>query len=124
MNRTRQQLNIILVTLCVVLFILSGCTPSKTEEEAITLLNNRGYTDYTKLEDRTLKQTCIDFKIEEGRVRYILKGTKGGYPDLNICYIFCLTSKPKAQSLHEQLINLGFYTELYGNVLLADTNNR
>ncbi len=127
MNKTRQHIKItatFIVIICLVFFLLCGCTPSKTEEEALLLLNNRGYTDYIKLEGRTLKQACIDFKIEEGRVRYLLKGTKGGYPELNVCYVFCLTSKTKAKALMEQFEKLGFYTELYGNVLLADTNNQ
>lgn len=113
----------IVVSILMVLFLLSGCTPSKTEEEAYILLNNRGYTNTYKLDGRTLSQACIDFKVKEENVHYILKGTCGGYPDLNVCYIFCLCSAGKAKKLKNQLDKLSFYTEIYGNVVLADTNS-
>lgn len=127
MNRTTNGLRIttiIVVTLCVVLFLMTGCTPHKSEEECVAMLEGRGYNEYILLEGKSLKQACIDFKVEEGRVIFILKSTKGTYPDLNVCYVFCLNSKSKANSLNEQLIKLGFYTELDGFVVLADTYNQ
>lgn len=127
MNRATHGFKIttiIVVTLCVVLFLLTGCTPHKSEEECASMLKERGYNDYILLEGKSLKQACIDFKVEKGRVVFILKATKGTYPDLNVCYVFYLNSKSKAKSLNEQLIKLGFYTELDGFVVLADTYNQ